>query len=210
MRISRNGKDIRGEIRDGAGISGHVRIYVNKRLWWEGSNLVVNGGLNYCATLLSGLAAIINPSANPTVSYETVDTIRLGNGGSVNLVSDPTVPVPPQRTDTALIAEILPSALAPDYYSQNAAATPSSNTVSFTYAFQSDILVDGDFPLTDGSVVPQSLFVNEAGLYVNAPTGIPGSPTIAPTLFARVTFPSIAFAPTSGTTLTIEWIVGFL
>jgi len=179
------------------GLQGLVRIYVDGELRWEGSNLVTNAGLAYNAILLGGLAAIILPGAT---SYETIDTIRIGNGGSVHLVTDPTVPNPPQRADTALYAEIIPAPV----LSQNVAVSVASNTVTFTAAVFSDNFTNSDFPNTDGAVIPQTLFVNEAGLYVNAPE------TSVQVLFARVTFPSIQFAPTSGTTLTIEWIVGSL
>lgn len=189
-------------MQEGIGLQGWVRLYANGELMWEGSNLVVDAGKNYCAKLLGGTAVIINPTANPTVSYETVDTIRIGNGGSVNLVSQPTIPDPPTTGDTALDAEIVKSTGGP--YTQNASISIATNTVTFTASVFSDDLVNGDFPNTDGATPPVNLFVNEAGLYVNAPE------SSVQVMFARVTFPSIAFAPTSGTTLSIEWIVGYL
>lgn len=186
--------------KEGLGLQGWVRIKVNGYLVWEGHNLVTDGGVEYCAKLLAGYATIIDPTANPTVAYETVDTIRIGNGGSVNLKTDPTVPQPPIKADTALASEVVRASP----YSQNASVVQAANTVTFVATVLSDDHVNGDFPLIDSTVLPENLFINEAGLYVNAPE------SSTQVLFARVTFPSIAFAPTSGTTLVIEWIVGYL
>ena len=187
-------------------IKGYVRVSVNGRLHWAGPNLVTNGGLAYSATLLGGFA----PQASPT-QYETADTILIGNGGAdtagsfpAGLQATPTVPVPPVRADIQLVAQIANTVFL------NAAAVPAANTVIFGANFQADLLTNGDFPAYDGTSTPPgtlgaaALFVNELGLLVSAPV------SALPVLVARVAVPSIAFAPSSGTTIAVEWTVGYL
>lgn len=185
--------------RTNAGVQGWVRVRVNDELAWEGSNLVTNVGLAYCATLLGVEAPILDPMATPSTAYESIDLVRIGNGGSYHLINYPTIPVPPQRTQTALLAEITQTVAV------TANPTVSGNTVTYVASAYSDDYADGDFPATDGAVGPQKLFVNEASLVITHPTSL-----LPEKMFARVTFPSIAFAPTSGTTLSLEWIVGYL
>jgi hypothetical protein len=187
------------KIRDLAGLSGYVRVWVNGRLHWEGPNLIVNTGLNYTATLLAGFATVTSPT-----QYETIDTVLIGNGGcdtagtfSAGLVATPTVPVPPVRADTTLVSQITNTPLL------NVSAAVLANNAIFNATLQADTLVNADFP-DFGSIGIQALFVNELGLYVSAPV------SAMPSLFARVCVPSIAFAPTSGTTISIEWTVGVL
>lgn len=187
------------KLTDHEGLSGYVRIWVNGKPHWEGKNLITNGGLAYTATLLAGFAPLISPT-----QYETIDTVLIGNGGadtsgtfSAGLVATPTVPVPPVRADTTLVSQITNTPL------QNASGLALANTAVFTATLQSDTLVNADFP-DFGSIGVAALFVNEFGLYVSAPV------SALPSLFARVCVPSIAFAPTSGTTIAIEWTVGVL
>ena len=187
------------KISELAGLCGYVRVWVNGKLHWEGPNLIVNTGLAFAAKLLAGFSMIVSPT-----QYETIDTVLIGNGGcdtsgtfSAGLVATPTVPVPPVRADTSLVSQITNTPL------QNAASTVLANTAIFIATLQSDTLVNADFP-DFGSIGIQALFVNELGLYVSAPT------SALPALFARVCVPSIAFAPTSGTTISIEWTVGVL
>lgn len=190
------------------GVQGYVRVKLNGKPYWEGPNLVTNAGLNYCAKLLANQATVL--SLGPD-SYESVDTILIGNGGAdtsgsfpTGLQNTPTIPVPPQRTDTSLVAQIANTA------TLNASAIESGNTVIFNALFQADLLANSDFPAFDGTSSPpgtlgvQALFVNEFGLYVSAPS------SASPVLFARVAVPAFAFAPTSGHTIAVEWTVGFL
>lgn len=187
-------------------VRGFVRVSVNGKLHWEGENLVTNAGLAYSARLLAGMAAQVSPT-----QYETVDTMLIGNGGAdtsgsfpSGLSATPTVPVPPTRPDTSLVAQISNTPVL------NASIVLAANTVIFTSNFQSDLLVNQDFPAFDGASTPPgalgtaALFVNEFGLYVSAPT------SASPALFARVCVPAIAFAPSSGTTIAVEWTVGYL
>lgn len=187
------------KISELAGLSGYVRVWVNGLLHWEGSNLIVNTGLAFTAKLLAGFSTVVSPT-----QYETVDTVLIGNGGcdtagtfSAGLVATPTVPVPPVRADLALVSQITNTP------TQNVSASVLANTAVFNATLQSDTLVNADFP-GFGSIGIQALFVNELGLYISAPV------STMPALFARVCVPSIAFAPTSGTTISIEWTVGVL
>ena len=181
-------------------VQGYVRVRVNKQLHWEGPNLVTDGGLAYSAKLLSGLAAQKTPT-----QYETVDSILIGNGGADDIGSfwsglqnTPTVPVPPVRADTGLVSQILNITGLP-----NAGAIQAANAAIFSATFQSDDFVDTDFP-SFGDIGVAALFINEFGLWVSAPA------SLSPVLFARVCVPAIAFAPTSGTTIAVEWTVGYL
>lgn len=183
-------------------IKGYVRVEVNGKPHWEGPNLVTNVGLAYSAKLLAGFA----PQASPT-QYETVDEMRIGNGGAdvvpapvglPGLVATPTVPVPPQRTDTDL------NSLITNTVPLNISSAESANTAIFTANFNADSLVNGDFP-EFGSIGTAALFVNEFGLMITHPASLTGVE-----LFARVCVPAIAFAPTSGTTIAVEWTVGYL
>jgi hypothetical protein len=179
-----------------AGIKGYVKVKVDGDLHWEGPNLVTNVGLAYSATLLGGFA----PVSCPAATYDTIDQMIIGNGGadtagsfSAGLVATPTVPVAPVRTDTVLVSPITNTALL------NVGITLAANTVIFDASFQSDTLVTGDFP-DFGAIAAAALFVNEFGLLVSGSSS----------LIARVAVPSIAFAPTSGTTIAVEWTVGYL
>ena len=198
---------IQQKLDESAGIKGFVKVKVNGLPYWEGSNLVMNEGLAYAATLLGGFATI-DPGGT---FYETVDTILVGNGGCdivpapgglPGLVATPTVPVPPQRTDATTNSQALNSQIT-NTPAATAGAVLAANTVIFQETFQADLLVNGDFP-EFGAIGVAALFVNEFGLYVSSPLAA------APQLLARVTVPSIAFAPTSGWTIAVEWTVGYL
>lgn len=186
-------------------VQGHVRVSVNGKPRWEGPNLVTNSGLAYCATLLAGFARQKSPT-----QYETIDEMWIGNGGAdttgsfpTGLQNTPTVPVPPVRADTDLVSRITNTP------ALNVTTAEAANTAVFTANFESDVLVNGDFP-EFGSLNTAALFVNEFGLMVSLPGDGGGNPPLTPLLFARVCVPAIAFAPTSGTTIAVEWTVGFL
>ena len=193
------------------GVRGYVRVKYDGKPYWEGPNLVTNAGLAYCAKLLAGVAKVqaIQPPS-PADLYETVDSILIGNGGAdtsisfpTGLENTPTVPVPPTRPDTALVAQISGTDL------EEAGAVQSGNTVIFNQLFQADLLTEQDFPAYDAGSSPPgtsgalALFVSEFGLYVSAPLSTNSA------LFARVCVPAMAFAPSSGHTIAVEWTVGY-
>ena len=197
------------ELRDEKSIQGYVKVKVNGLPYWEGPNLVMNEGLAYAAGLLGGFAAVLSPT-----TYAAVDTILIGNGGCdpvpalaglPGMVAHPTVPEPPRRTDATNslpVAQSLNSQITTPLTLGTAGAVQAANTVIFQESFQADLLSNGDFP-EFGTLGATALFINEFGLYVSAAV-----PT--PQLLARVTVPSIAFAPTSGWTIAVEWTVGYL
>jgi len=195
-------KIIQHKLYDKANTQGYVRVRLNGQLYWEGPNLVTDGGLAYSAKLLAGYAVQKTPT-----QYETADSILIGNGGAdtagsfpAGLQNTPTVPVPPTRPDTSLVSQILNTPGTPP---GAAGAIEAANTAIFSASFQADDYVNGDFP-GFGAIGVKALFINEFGLYVSAP--ISGTPI----LVARVCVPSIAFAPTSGYTIAVEWTVGYL
>ena len=195
------------EIRDEKSIQGYVKVKVNDLPYWEGPNLIMNEGLAYAAKLLGGFASI-DPGGT---FYETVDTILIGNGGCdpapapaglPGLVATPSIPVPPQRTDATTNSQALNSQITSTPIG-TAGGVLAANTIIFQESFQADLLANGDFP-EFGTIGAAALFVNEFGLYVSSPL------VATPQLLARVCVPSIAFAPTSGWTIAIEWTVGYL
>jgi len=196
------------QLHDEKSIQGYVKVRVNGQPYWEGPNLVMNEGLAYAAKLLGGFAGVSCPGG----TYDAVDTILIGNGGAdvvpapgglPGLVATPTIPVPPQRTDATTNAQALNSQVTGSLI-PGAGGVEAANTIIFQQSFQADNFVNGDFP-EFGAIGVAALFVNEFGLYVSAPA-IPANAA----LVARVTVPAIAFAPSSGWTIAVEWTVGYL
>lgn len=196
------------EFRDKKSIQGYVKVKVNEVPYWEGPNLIMNEGLAYAAKLLGGFATV-DPGGT---FYETIDRMLIGNGGCdtvpapsglPGLVATPATPVPPQRTDATTNSQALNSQINTASPHGDTGSVQAANTVIFQASFQADSLVNGDFP-EYGTIGASALFVNEFGLYVSSPLAA------TPQLLARVCVPSIAFAPTSGWTIAVEWTVGYL
>jgi hypothetical protein len=117
-------------------------------------------------------------------STDFVTDIAIGDDGASTL--DPSIPLVPTVNDTSLGHEV-------DRQSAGASIITSSQKVEFTAGFTTASLVPGDF------LNPANIYINEAGLF-----------TSDNVLFARRTFPSVAFAPVDRVGTLIRWVIEVL
>ena len=181
------------KIFDKSGIKGHVKVFVNGKLWYDDHNVVVNLGKERVAKWL----------ASETSSQ--FDSMIIGNFGASppNCIS----PTAPSTTDTGLSGRIGATPMLPGQSTLSAAAKQSAvisrslATVRYDATFNSNDVLHSSYKDFDGSggganLGLNAIYVSELGLITAAASD---------ELAARVTFAPISFINGSSTSISVQW-----